>query len=202
MSNAELRVRSRGRSHPVDPPHRHAVRQGATTQSSLDRAHRVLRPHASVRPKAQAEWASRAALLLQPGAPLVQGGAPWSRKRVDVPIDVIHEEAGLSQGHGLRGVGLLAAGGGSGSCGEAPVIHPAARGGPECRAGLGGSIKWAAVLVGARPDKHASSPEQRKVSGARGAFKWSTGAHGAAVRGRALAGPGAWRQRISPSRRP
>ena len=29
---------------------------------------------------------------------------------------------------------------------EAPVIHPVARGGPECRAVLGGSIKWAAVL--------------------------------------------------------
>ena len=28
----------------------------------------------------------------------------------------------------------------------APVIHPVARGGPECRAVLGGSIKWAAVL--------------------------------------------------------
>jgi hypothetical protein len=53
-----------------------------------------------------------------------------------------------------------------------------------------------------RPDFHASSPEQRTVSGARGAFKWSTGAHGAAVTGRALAGPGACRQRISPSRRP
>src|SRR5262249_29302421 len=60
-------------------------------------------------------------------------------------MSVIHEEAGLCQGHGLRGVGRLAAGGGSGCCGDAPVIHPAARGGPECRAGLGGSIKWAAV---------------------------------------------------------
>ena len=29
---------------------------------------------------------------------------------------------------------------------EAPVIHSVARGGPECRAVLGGSIKWAAVL--------------------------------------------------------
>jgi hypothetical protein len=30
---------------------------------------------------------------------------------------------------------------------EAPVIHPVARGGPECRAVLGGSIKRAAVLL-------------------------------------------------------
>ena len=30
----------------------------------------------------------------------------------------------------------------------ASVIHSVARFGPECRAGLGGSIKWAAVLVG------------------------------------------------------
>lgn len=30
----------------------------------------------------------------------------------------------------------------------APVIHSVALIGPECRAGLGGSIKWAAVLVG------------------------------------------------------
>jgi hypothetical protein len=29
---------------------------------------------------------------------------------------------------------------------KAPVIHPVALGGPECRAVLGGSIKWAAVL--------------------------------------------------------
>jgi hypothetical protein len=55
-------------------------------------------------------------------------------------MEVIHEEAGLGQGHGLRGVGRLAAGGGSGCVGHAPVIHPAARGVPECRAVLGGSI--------------------------------------------------------------
>src|SRR6266851_4790336 len=30
--------------------------------------------------------------------------SPWG----DAPIDVIHEEAGLRQGHGLRGVGRLA----------------------------------------------------------------------------------------------
>jgi hypothetical protein len=42
----------------------------------------------------------------------------------------------------------------------------------------------------------------KRWSGARGAFKWSTGAHGAALTGRVLAGPGACRQRISPSRRP
>ena len=75
-------------------------------------------------------------------------------------MKVIHEEAGLSQGHGLRGVGRLAAGGGGGWCGDAPVIHPAALGGPECRAGLGGSIKFGGRPVVARPDFHASSPER------------------------------------------
>ena len=34
---------------------------------------------------------------------------------------------------------------------KAPVIHPVALGGPGCRAVLGGSIKWAAVGVLARP---------------------------------------------------
>src|SRR5436190_12066609 len=81
----------------------------------------------------------------------------------DASMFVIHEEAGLCQGHGPRGVGRLAVGCGSGCCGSAPVIHPAARGGPECRAGLGGSIKWAAVLEVARPDNHASSPERCEV---------------------------------------
>ena len=49
-------------------------------------------------------------------------------------------------GHGALGVGRRFA-----DCvavwDVAPVIHPVARGGPECRAGLGGSIKWATVLV-------------------------------------------------------
>jgi hypothetical protein len=71
----------------------------------------------------------------------------WILACGDASMFVIHDEAGLSQGHGLRGIGRLAAGGGWGVCGDAPVIHPAARGGPECRAELGGSIKWAAVLV-------------------------------------------------------
>jgi hypothetical protein len=53
-----------------------------------------------------------------------------------------------------------------------------------------------------RPDIGASSPERCKGSAAWGAFKWSRGAHDAALTGRAPAGPGAWRQRISPSRRP
>ena len=100
----------------------------------------------------------------------------WSRAvkqafktfRRDVPIDVIHEEAGLCQGHGLREVGRLAAGSGWGCGGDAPVIHPAARGGPECRAGLGGSIKWAAVPCWRGQTFNTSSPEQRE-RGVRGA---------------------------------
>src|SRR5437763_5025451 len=57
-------------------------------------------------------------------------------------------EAGRESGgcHGARGVGRRFA-----DCvpgwDVAPVIHSVARGGPECRAGLGGSIKWATVLV-------------------------------------------------------
>jgi len=47
----------------------------------------------------------------------------------------------------------------------APVIHPVARGGPECRAVLGGSIKVAAVVRGsggydslrARPSVHLAA---------------------------------------------
>src|SRR6266498_1875123 len=45
-------------------------------------------------------------------------------------------------------------GDGCGGSGSVPVIHSAARGGPECLAGLGGSIKWAAVsrvVGGERP---------------------------------------------------
>jgi hypothetical protein len=68
--------------------------------------------------------------------------------------------AGLRQGHGLREVGRLAVGRGSGCGGDAPVIHPAARGGPECHAGLGGSIKCGGRPSVARPDFHASSPER------------------------------------------
>jgi hypothetical protein len=37
---------------------------------------------------------------------------------------------------------------GRGACGEAPVIHPAARGGPGCPAGLEGSIEVATVSGG------------------------------------------------------
>ena len=108
------------------------------------------------------------------------------------PRPVIHEEAGLCQGHGLREVGRFAVGGGSGCGGDAPVIHPAARGGPECRAGLGGSIKWAAVLFKRGQTNMRARPSSVEGwSGARGAFKWSTGAHGAVLTGRARAGPGA-----------
>ena len=67
-------------------------------------------------------------------------------RREAMASTVIHEEAGLSQARGARGVGCLAVGGGSGCGGHGPVIHPAAWGGPECRAELGGSIKAAAVL--------------------------------------------------------
>src|SRR3954453_12114061 len=103
-------------------------------------------------------------------------------------MEVIHEEAGPRQGQGLRGVGRLAGGGGSGCGGEAPVIHPAARGGPECRAGLGGSIKWAAVpWWRGQPFMRARPIGAKRWSGARVAFKWSAGAHRAALGGRALA---------------
>ena len=47
---------------------------------------------------------------------------------------------------GCRRMDCGPAGGGS-----APVIHPVALGGPECRAVLRGSIKWSAVGVLARP---------------------------------------------------
>ena len=41
---------------------------------------------------------------------------------------------------GFARLDACAAGGGSGWCGDAPVIHPVALGGPECRAGLGGPL--------------------------------------------------------------
>jgi hypothetical protein len=63
----------------------------------------------------------------------------------DASMDVIHEEAGLRQGHGLRGVGRLAAGGGWGGCGDAPVIDPAARGGQSAMRGSGAQSSVAAV---------------------------------------------------------
>jgi hypothetical protein len=65
-------------------------------------------------------------------------------------LDVIHEGAGLRQGQGLRAVGRRGRCDGCGGSGSGPVIHSAARGGPECLAGLEGSIKLAAVsrLVG------------------------------------------------------
>src|SRR6266516_2743508 len=69
--------------------------------------------------------------------------------------------------------------------------------------GSGAQSSSAAVPLLARPDFHASSPERcEEVVRGRGAFKWSAGALVAALTGRALAGPGACRQRISPSRRP
>ena len=48
-------------------------------------------------------------------------------------------------GHGPRGLGSRL--GDGGALRWRRVIHPAARCGPECHAGLGGSIKWAAVSV-------------------------------------------------------
>ena len=87
----------------------------------------------------------------------------------DASMKVIHEEAGLSQGHGLRGFGRLAAGGGGGWCGDAPVIHLAARGGSECGAGLGGSIRCGGRRLVARPDFGASSPERCERGRGRGA---------------------------------
>src|SRR5919204_1447191 len=69
---------------------------------------------------------------------------------------------GVGGGHGALGVGRRFADRVA-AWEEAPVIHPVARGGPGCRAVLGGSIKWAAVLLdvgGSRPDIGASSPER------------------------------------------
>src|SRR6266540_3983940 len=67
---------------------------------------------------------------------------------------VIHKGAGLVKCHGLRAVGRAGRRDGRGGSGSGPVIHSAARGGPECLAGLEGSIKWAAVsrlVSGERP---------------------------------------------------
>ena len=68
-------------------------------------------------------------------------GAGWSRlTRVG--------ESGRERGgaHGALGVGRRFADRVS-AWEEAPVIHPVARGGPECRAVLGGSINLTAVLL-------------------------------------------------------
>ena len=56
------------------------------------------------------------------------------------------KERALSRGHGPRLVGRPVADFNWDVCGVVPVIHPVALGGPECRAELGGSIKWATVL--------------------------------------------------------
>jgi hypothetical protein len=66
---------------------------------------------------------------------------------------VIHEGAGLVE-VGVTGLVLLGGGSLTGEPvggGGVPVIHPVAGCGPECRAVLRGSIKWAGVLVVARP---------------------------------------------------
>src|SRR5919198_322676 len=84
---------------------------------------------------------------------------------------VIHEGAGPRQGHGLRAVGRRGRWDGCGGSGSGPVIHSAARGGPECLAGLGGSIRWAAVsrrLGGGRRLTTTSSLELPLVTAGRG----------------------------------
>ena len=85
-------------------------------------------------------------------------------------------------GHGARGVGRRFA-----DCvpawEEAPVIHPVARGGPECRAVLGGSINLTAVLLGVveKEARHRSElaractsrPGGERKSGV--SWRWSCG---------------------------
>jgi hypothetical protein len=92
-------------------------------------------------------------------------------------MKVIHEEAGLRQGHGLRKVGRFAAGGGWGCGGNAPVIHLAALGGPECvrgsgaqssaRPSLGGEAR---LLMRARPSSAKRCPRRGARSSGRRAL--------------------------------
>ena len=90
---------------------------------------------------------------------------------------------------------------------EAPVIHPVARGGPECRAVLGGSIDLTAVqLEWEKEARHRSElaractsrPRERK-SGV-----WAGVGHAASARSWLSWSSVGWflRQRISPSRSP
>ena len=59
---------------------------------------------------------------------------------------------------------------------EAPVIHPVARGGPECRAVLGGSIKRAAVLLECEEEaRHRSELARACTSRPRGARESGVG---------------------------
>src|SRR6266540_4779988 len=95
---------------------------------------------------------------------------------------------------------------GRGGSGSGPVIHSAARGGPECLAGLEGSIKWAAVsrlVSGERPLTTTSSLELPLFTVGRGGDGIDAVGHrvtAVVLIVRAFA-RGA-RQRISPSRRP
>jgi hypothetical protein len=59
-------------------------------------------------------------------------------------------------GHGALGIGRRFAFGVP-AWEEAPVIHPVARGGPECRAVLGGSINPTAVLIDAEKEARRRS---------------------------------------------
>src|SRR5947208_1950581 len=84
-------------------------------------------------------------------------------------------------GHGARGVGRRFA-----DCvaawEEAPVIHSVARGGPECRAVLGGSINLTAVLLESEEEaRHRSELARACTSRPDGArecgvsWRWSCG---------------------------
>jgi hypothetical protein len=83
-------------------------------------------------------------------------------------------------GHGARGVGRRFA-----DCvpawEEAPVIHPVARGGPECRAVLGGSINLTAVLLESEKEaRHRSELARACTSRPRArecgvSWRWSCG---------------------------
>src|SRR5271165_734790 len=88
----------------------------------------------------------------------------------------------------------------------APVIHPVALGGPECRAVLGGSIKGSAVLWERGHDKHRARPSVRIAP-----WSWAQAllllsarrVHAASASFTfALARLRRARQRISPSRSP
>ena len=70
-------------------------------------------------------------------------------------------------GHGALGVGRRFAFGVP-AWEEAPVIHPVARGGPECRAVLGGSINPTAVLIDAEKEARHRSELARACTSRRG----------------------------------
>lgn len=119
-------------------------------------------------PSAARETRWKSTLLCCQGQPrdLAQGSRP-----------VIHEEAGLVKVTDCARLGAwpLAAARAVTETLQSS-IRPRGAGQSAVR-GSGAQSSGAAVLLRGRPDFHASSPEQREEgSGARGTFKWSTGA--------------------------